>query len=163
HIYTRLGEYQASVTSNLAASAADLAYLRSNPPSDDVAMSYRHDLESLAIAAGFLGRLAAARQAAAEIARVEAGLAGEARTFAAALAFVLLRFQRWEDVVALPAPEADDLPALMMSHYARAVALRQLGRVQSASAERRSFEQTLRRLPQDAVYRGNSIATVTAL
>ena len=163
HIYMRVGEYESSVRSNVSAAAADLAYLRSNPPSHDAAMSYTHDLESLAVSASFLGRRAQAKQAAQEIARVDAGMANKPTTFSSALAFVLLRFQQWDDVVALPAADPSDLPSSMMSHFARAIAFSQLRNAQRVANEHRGFEQAARALPKDRVYRGNSSGNVIAV
>jgi len=163
HVYMRVGDYERSVAANVSASAADLAYLRNNPPSHDAAMSYTHDLESLAVSASFVGRLAQAKQAAQEIARVDAGMAGAAEAFAPALAFVLLRFQQWNDVVKLPAPAPGDTPSLMMSHFVRAVALMQLGQTSRAADERRGFAQAVQRLPRDEVYRSNSTGRVIEL
>ena len=60
HIYMRTGEYEASIALNRQAAAVDLAYLRANPPGHDGAMYYLHDLESLAVAAGFAGQFAEA-------------------------------------------------------------------------------------------------------
>jgi tetratricopeptide (TPR) repeat protein len=165
HIYTRTGAYDASIASNISATAADLAYLRNNPPSADAAMSYMHDLESLAVAAGFAGRLAEATRAAREMNRVEAGLAGQPveRTFTPALAFVLLRFGVWDEVLHLPEAEARELPSVMMFHFARAVASAKVGKTGQADDERRAFQQASRGLTNDETYRGNSTGDVIAL
>jgi tetratricopeptide (TPR) repeat protein len=163
HVYMRIGEYEASVSSNESAATTDLAYLRNNPPSHDAAMSYTHNLESLAVAAGFLGRFAQARQAAQEIARVDAGMAGVAAAFSPPLAFILLRFHDWAGVMSLPSPPATDLPGSMMSHFARAIAIDELGNAQQALSERRLFAQAVQGLPKDAVYRSNSTGDVIAL
>ena len=165
HIYTRTGAYDASIASNISATAADLAYLRHNPPSADAAMSYIHDLESLAVAAGFAGRLAQATQAAREINRVEAGMAGQSaeRLFTPALAFVLLRFGAWDEVLQLPDSDARELPSVMMSHFARAVASAKVGKTAQADDERRAFQQAARGLPKDEMYRGNSTGDAIAL
>jgi tetratricopeptide (TPR) repeat protein len=162
HIYMRAGDYDASIASNVRAAAADLSYLQQNPPGHDGAMYYLHDLESLAVADGFAGRLADARSAAREIARVEAGLAGETpdHHFSAPLALVLLRFRMWRDVVALPAPPPGDVLASLLSSFARAEALLALDKVPEAKAERHAFEQAAAAIPDGVVYRSNSIAQV---
>jgi hypothetical protein len=165
HIYNRTGAYEASIASNLAATAADLAYLRNNPPSADAAMSYTHNLESLAVAAGFVGRLAQATQAAREINRVEAGMTGQRpdRTFAPALAFVLLRFGEWHGVLELPAADVRDLPSVMVSHFAHAIASAKVGEIAQAADERRGFQRAASALPKDGTYRSNSTGDVIAL
>jgi hypothetical protein len=158
HIYLRTGEYEAAMTVNRRAAAADLAYLRSNPPGHDGAMYYLHDLESLAVAAGYAGRLAEARIAALEMARVESELSGEsAGRFSAPLAMVLLRFQRWAEVTALPAAPEGDPAAALLSRFARAVAFAALGDIEQAGAERAAFAVAMSAIPAGALYRSNPI------
>jgi tetratricopeptide (TPR) repeat protein len=165
HIYMRAGDYDAAIASNLRAASADLSYLQQNPPGHDGAMYYLHDLESLAVADGFAGRFADARSAAREIARVEAGLAGKTpdHHFPAPLAFVLLRFRMWRDVVALPVPPTDDVLASLLSSFARAEALLGLNRLPEAKAEGRAFEHAAAAIPDGVVYRSNPIAQVRAV
>ena len=162
HIYMRTGEYDAALAVNRRAAAADLAFLRANPPGHDGAMYYLHDLESLSVAAGFLGRFAEALVAAQEIARVEAELAGEAVKghFSAPLAMVFLRFQRWSDVEALPLPPVQDAAASFMSRFARAVALAAMGRADDARAERTAFDRAARSISSGAFYRSNPMSAL---
>ena len=162
HIYMRSGEYETAIALNRRAAAADLAYLRTNPPGHDGAMYYFHDLESLSVAAGFAGRFADARLAASEIARVEAELAGESadRHFSPPLAMVLLRFQRWSDVIALPVPPAGDAHSSFLSHFSRAVGFSALGQPGKAQAEHDAFTQAVRTIPNDTFYRSNPMSAV---
>ena len=157
HIYMRTGAYDAALAGNRRAAAADLAFLRANPPGHDGAMYYLHDVESLAVAAGFTGRFAEARQAALEIARVEAELAGEpiGKHFSGPLAMTLLRFQKWSDVEGLPVPPEHDAPGSFLSRFARAVALAAEGHLDRARVEREGFERAGRAIPADAYYRSN--------
>jgi tetratricopeptide (TPR) repeat protein len=165
HIYMRAGRYETSIALNRRAAAADLAYLRTNPPGHDGAMSYLHDLESLAVAAGFTGRFAEAHLAASEIARVEADLAGEGLDghFSAPLAMVLLRFHKWSEVEALPAPPESDASSSFLSHFSRAVAFAALGQPGKAQAERDAFSRAAKAIPDDAFYRSNPMSAVRAV
>jgi tetratricopeptide (TPR) repeat protein len=162
HIYMRTGGYEASIHLNRRAAAADLAYLRANPPGPDGAMYYLHDLESLAVAAGYAGRLADARSAALEIARVESELAGErpGARFSAPFAMVLLRFQRWPEVVALPLPAASDPTATFLSRFARAIGFAALGQLEKARLEADACGRSLRAIPSDAYYRSNPVSAL---
>jgi hypothetical protein len=162
HIYMRTGGYEASIQLNRRAAAADLAYLRANPPGHDGAMYYLHDLESLAVAAGYAGRLAEARTAGFEIARVESELAGErpGTRFSSPLAMVLLRFQRWSEVVALPLPPASDPPATLLSRFARAVGFAALGQLENARPEADACLRALGAIPADAYYRSNPVSAL---
>ena len=162
HIYMRTGQYEASIALNRQAAAADLAYLRTNPPGHDGATDHLHDLESLSVAAGFAGRFADARLAASEIARVEAELAGEPadRHFSPPLAMVLLRFQRWSDVLVLPVPPAGDAYLSFLSHFSRAIAFSALGQPGKAQAEHDAFTRAVRTIPDDTFYRSNPMSAV---
>jgi len=162
HVYMRTGDYEAALATNRRAAAADLGFLRANPPGHDGAMYYLHDLESLAVAAGFVGRFAEARLAATEIARVEAELAGEKmeRRFSAPLAMVLLRFQKWSDVQALPIPPEQDAAASFMSRFARTVAFAAAGQRDKARIEREAFERASRAIPAAARYRSNAMSAI---
>jgi tetratricopeptide (TPR) repeat protein len=160
HIYMRTGQYDAALAVNRRAATADLAFLRANPPGHDGAMYYLHDLESLAVAAGFTGRLADARAAAQEIARVEAELAGESvdRRFSAPLAMVYLRFQKWADVEALPIPPESDAASSFLSRFARGVAFAAAGQADKARREHEAFDRAARAIPLAAYFRSNPMS-----
>ena len=162
HIYMRTGQYDEALAGNRRAAAADLAFLRANPPGHDGAMYYLHDVESLAVAAGFTGRFAEARLAGQEIARVEAELAGEKidRRFSAPLAMVLLRFQKWSDVEALSVPPDADAQASFMSRFARAVAFAASDQPDKARLERDAFQRAARAIPSAARYRSNPMSAI---
>jgi tetratricopeptide (TPR) repeat protein len=162
HIYMRTGDYEAAVAGNRKAAAADLAYLRTNPPGHDGAMYYLHDLEALAVAAGFVGRFAEARAAAQEVARVEAELSGRPAVehFSPPIAMVLLRFQRWADVESLPVPPDTDAAAAFLSRFARGVAFAARGAFAKARGEREAFTRVVRSIPAHVRYRSNPITVV---
>ena len=147
---------------NRKAAAADLAYLRTNPPGHDGAMYYLHDLEALAVAAGFVGRFAEARAASQEIARVEAELSGrpDVEHFSGPFAMVLLRFQRWADVESLPVPADADAAAAFLSRFARGVAFAARGAFDKARAEREAFSRVVRSIPVHVRYRSNAMSVL---
>ncbi len=155
HIYSRLGDFRAAIQSNVAAAAADLAYLNANGPDPDLAWSHEHDLESLAVAAGFAGKL---KQA------LEAASASPARHHGSAIhSFVLLRFQRWSDVLDRPAPPAEDRPSAIWHHFSRAVAYAQLQELPLAESERVVFENAVLSISPKAFYRSNPAPAVMAV
>ena len=165
HVYMRVGDYDASIRMNARAVSADFWYLQHNPPGDDGAMYYIHDLESLAVADAFDGRFAEAQSAAREFARVEAGLAGDLtpQRFSAPLAVVLMRFHAWTEVLALGAPSRDDPFALMLSSFARAQASLALDQSARARQERDAFDAAAAYMPATATFRGNPIERVVAV
>ena len=162
HIYTRLGDYDKAIESNVRAAAADLAYLESNAGDREQAMYHEHDVESLAVALGSAGRFQRAEQVAAT--RIGghghgADVTTTASGFSPLKLFVLLRFFRWHDVVQSPPPPQGDRTRVF-HHFAQAVAHAQLKQWPLAEAERQAFEREVDAVPADAVYRSNQLQAV---
>jgi tetratricopeptide (TPR) repeat protein len=152
HIYSRTGEYARAIESNQRAVEADVADTRATGGSDEQRMYYHHDLESLAVAAGFAGRLAVAHRA---------GVAAASHDrFSPVLGFALLRFSRWEDALRLPAPATTALPDPLWYRVIRSVAHARLGQVPQAAAERDEFKRLAGGLSPDTVYRQNQATLV---
>jgi tetratricopeptide (TPR) repeat protein len=183
HIHSRMGDYARAIESNERATAADVADMRANGADPEQLMSYHHDLESLAVAAGFAGRFAVAHRAGtdaathARAASTARGSAGSPRaegastrlpspaggTFSPILGFTLLRFGRWEEALRLPPPATSEPPNPLWYHFARAVANAQLRRTAPAGEERDAFQRLARAVPRDAVYRQNPATQVIAV
>jgi tetratricopeptide (TPR) repeat protein len=170
HVYSRIGDHARAIASNERATAADVAYLRANGASDEQRMYYHHDLESLAVAAGAAGRFAVAHRAgssaASHLASGHSSASSSnprtppADTFSPILGFVLLRFNRADDALRLPAPASSELPDPIWYHFTRSVALAQLGRVPQATVERDAFRRVVQALSPDTIYRQNAAARV---
>jgi tetratricopeptide (TPR) repeat protein len=174
HIYSRMGDYARAIQSNERATAADVAYMRAHGTDDQQLMYYHHDLESLAVAAGFAGRFAVAHRAgtaAASHPPVGHSAASSPKpttpspgtTFSPVLGFVLLRFNRWEDALRLPAPATNDLPDPLWYHFVRSVANAQLRRLPPATVEREHFRRMAGALAHDTMYRQNRATRVVEL
>lgn len=163
HIHLRLGDYGAAVASNLRAVQADRVYLRANSGDREYGIHFEHALESLAVAAGFVGRFDVALEAANEAAGIRSrGVSGATQTdrFSPTLVFVLLRFQRWPAILLLPAPHPSDQPSTLWYHFARAIAYAVERRITESEAEQAAFDRTVRAIPPEAVYRSNPAAAV---
>ena len=170
HIYSRIGDHTRAIQANERAMAADLAYLRANGASDEQRMYYHHDLESLAVTAGAAGRFAAAHRAGTSAASHPASghsaaasskpATSPASAFSPILGFVLLRFNRFDDALRLPAPATNELPDPLWYHYTRSVALARLGRLPQATRERDAFRRVAQALSPDTIYRQNTAARV---
>ena len=152
HIYSRTGEYARAIQSNQRAVEADVASARATGGSDEQRMYYHHDLESLAVAAGFAGRFAVAHHA--------GTAAASHQQFSPVLGFVLLRFNRWEDALRLPPPATGARPDPLWYRFIRSVAHARLGQVSQATAERDRFRQLARDLSPDTIYRQNNATLV---
>ena len=152
HIYSRTGDYARAIQANERAVEADLAYTRANGDSDEQRMYSHHNLESLAVAAGFAGRFAVAQRAGAA--------AASHGHFSPVLGFVLLRFARWEEALRLPEPAGSAMPDPLWYRFTRAVAHARLGQVAQAAAERERFRQLARGLSPGILYRQNTATLV---
>jgi tetratricopeptide (TPR) repeat protein len=62
---------------------------------------------------------------------------------------VMIRFGKWEDILAEPEPESYRLVSKAMHHYARGVALSALGRTDEAKQEIASFEAAAKAIPAE--------------
>lgn len=164
HIYARMGDHARAIQANEQAIAADEGYVRANGNDTELSISYHHNLESLAVAAGVAGRFSAAHRAG------MLAVAGPAAhgppssaargTFSPILAFVLLRFNRFDDVLGMPPPAPTLPPDALWYHFARAVAYAQRGHPSQAATEREQFQRRVREIPAAAIYRYNPASRV---
>ena len=112
HIYVRIGRYTDAADANERAIAADQSYLADAPEQDYYGMYIAHNLHFLAYAAMMEGRyetaLGAARGLDTQVPETfMARYPGIADGWAAAEPHVLVRFGKWQDILAMPDyPEA---------------------------------------------------------
>jgi tetratricopeptide (TPR) repeat protein len=167
HIYMRTGNYRGAVDSNARAAEIDREYIkRSGATGVYPMMYYNHNLDFLASAAMMTGQHAEAARAAAMVVANAAPMIAqmpELEPFAAKTIFVLLRFGKWNDVLALPAPEAQHLLLTATDYYARAVAHAALGHREDAARGRRAFAGARDRVPNDAAWGYNKASSVFAV
>jgi tetratricopeptide (TPR) repeat protein len=87
----------------------------------------------------------------------------ELEPFAAKTVFVLLRFGRWDDLLALPVPDATHLLLTATHHYARAVGHAALGRREEAARERQAFAAARDRVPAETAWGYNKASSIFAV
>jgi tetratricopeptide (TPR) repeat protein len=152
HIYMRTGDYAAAVKSNQAAIAADRAYFNLQGTSN---VTYRlgyaeHNYLFLIAAAEMDGDYDAAISAAKQLEsdahdpRLDAGLAEKLMVDTI---LVPLRFAKWADVLALPAPDKTFPGLNFFYHYARGCAFAAKGNLQKANEEQGSMHSIFNQLP----------------
>ena len=151
HIYVRTGDYEAAVKSNQQAVAVDDTYRRSMTTNNMTytVMYSEHNLHFLASAAMMDGDFDTASRAARELElRAKAVVADMdgAEAFMPMPAFALLRFGRWDDVLALPEPDAKLNGLTLVWHYARGCAFAEKGDVTKAGLERTAMEATYKQI-----------------
>jgi hypothetical protein len=76
---------------------------------------------------------------------------------------VLLRFDRWEDLLALDVPPATQPVSHAYFQYARGVALAALGRPEEAKTARAALATATGALPPGSAFRGNGAAHIMAI
>jgi tetratricopeptide (TPR) repeat protein len=164
HIYSRVGDQDASATANEQAAAADRAYLKLTGETGMYPlMYYSHNLSFLAEANKMRGNYAGAARAAAQlIANVRPGVKEMPmlESFLPTPLFVALRFQRWQNVLAEPAPESNLKIATALWRFSRGVALACSGHAADAEKERQEFTQAANAVPIFASYGNNSAKKV---
>lgn len=163
HIYARVGRWEDAVQANVRAMAVDEAFRAANPHPGLYAMYMAHNDHFYAYACSMEGRSAdAIRAARAMVSGIPADFLKQyapiADGFMAFVPEVLMRFGRWNDVLAEPAPPADLPLATAMWHFTRAVSLTALGRLGDARKEREVFHGAAAAVPKDATF-GNSPAS----
>ena len=140
HIYNRVGRYEESVELNKQAAKADETYFNvTNDRGMYAGMYYIHNLHFVWTAATTEGRSATALEYAKQVvAKVPAKMAREVpavENFKPTLTYTQLRFGKWDDVLATPAPDKELHFATAIWHYARARAFAAKGDLKQAKVE----------------------------
>ncbi len=170
HIDVRVGRWKDASDTNLAAIAADEAWSARHPQDPGFYRIYMaHDHQFLAFSEMMRGRSASALKAARDmVAGIPAEfLAGPGGAFADGFMplpiEVLVRFGKWEDVLAEP-PSPGDLPiSNVLRLFARATALTALDRMDEAEREREAFRKAAAALAPEAFIGNNSAADIMAV
>ena len=143
HIYMRTGNYDGAVTSNAKAAEVDRAFIKANGAEGVYpSMYYNHNLDFLASAAMMSGQFKEAKAAADLVVANVTPILGEMsmlEPFGAKTMYVLLRFARWNDVLALPVPDPKHTLLTAALHFGRGVAHAALAHVAAAEQERAAY------------------------
>jgi tetratricopeptide (TPR) repeat protein len=145
HIYWRVGRYSDAVAVNSAAVQADLAYFKTTQPSMIYrGLYYPHNIDFIWQSAGMQGRSAEMLRAAREFSdNVPAEMIKQMpdmETAPLAPMMSLVRFGRWDEVLALPAPPSEWRYTTGVWHYARGIAYNARGQVGDARRELAALE-----------------------
>jgi tetratricopeptide (TPR) repeat protein len=168
HIYIRVGRYADAVERNQKAIAADEAYFALAPPPDFYSLYFMHNIHFLAYGAMMEGRYQTAIEAARKI---ETNIPPEflkkyvtfADGFMPTALHVMIRFGKWEEILKEPEPEQWRLLSRAQWHYARSVALSNLGRTREARREIELLDEVARHVTDDWKLGNNSANEVIAI
>ena len=156
HIYARVGDHSASAHCNEVAAQADKKFLAATHEQGVYPlMYYSHNLHFLAFAASMNGNFAEATNAAARlVANVAPGVKAMPMLegFLPTPIVVLFAFERWDDLLKLPAPDSQFLTTNAVWHSLRGVALANTGKTAEAEKEQSAFRELAAKIPPDTMY-----------
>jgi tetratricopeptide (TPR) repeat protein len=174
HLDVLCGDYRSVVSSNTAAIAADERFRARRGAMNFYTLYRAHDYHFKIYGAMFLGQaqaaLAAADQLAAaipeELLRVQTPpMADWLEGFVPMKMHALIRFGRWDDIIAAPLPADQHLYCVTtaMTHYAKGVACAAAGHIGEAEEHRRQFAATVRQVPASRTVFNNTCEDILAI
>ncbi|GAB3026395.1 tetratricopeptide repeat protein [Mycobacterium bourgelatii] len=174
HIDVLCGDYHSSVVANFAAVQADRRFVEREGPLNFYSLYRAHDLHFIVYSAMFEGQSRIALQAADELAgqltpellSIESPpMADWLEAFVPLRIHVLVRFGRWEELIAQPLPQDTDLYCTSTAtfHYGRGVALAATGRLAEANDERAAFTDAYERIPETRYLFNNTSRDILAV
>ncbi len=168
HVYITTGQYDRAVRSNQAAIAVDETYFEANGRPAFYSLYFLHNIHFLAFAAMMEGRFQTALDA---VRRMEDEVpepflrefTGYADGLLPAVFHVLVRFGRWEDILAEPEYPEFRRASRAVRRYGRTIALANLGRTDEARAELEAFDVEAAAVPEGWTMGTNPASVVLAL
>jgi tetratricopeptide (TPR) repeat protein len=163
HVYMRTGRYADAADANRQAIAVDERYIGTMQPAGVYPMMYYpHNIHFLWAAATMDGRSSEAMDAARQVAtKVPPGMAREmpmVEYFMPTPYFAMVRFGRWEEILAEPAPPDDLIYDTAMWHYARGLAYAATKRFDQAAQEESTLKALAAQIPSDRIVGDNQPA-----
>ncbi len=145
HIYLRVGRYADVVTSNQKAVAADEDYIAQCRAQGMYPLGYYpHNIHFVWLGATMSGQSRLAIESARKVASSVASATPEQQPFVqgflAVPYFAMVRFGKWDEILAEPTPVHETLFTRAMWHFARGSALAAQGRFDQAVADRAALQ-----------------------
>jgi tetratricopeptide (TPR) repeat protein len=152
HIFLSVGDLEMAARVNEAAAAADRELFKRTPASDIYRYGYYgHNLHFIVRVRTEQGLYTEARQAADLLMTQAADLAASMPVmsdyYSPNRLFLLLRFARWDDILAEPAPDSKMIVTAALRHYARALAYAGKGARARSLDEQQTFLAAQAALP----------------
>lgn len=174
HIDVLCGNYRDSVLANQSAVAADRRFVAHAGPLNFYSLYRAHDLHFIVYSAMFAGQSQIALQAADELSgqltpellSIESPpMADWLEAFVPLRVHVLIRFGRWEELIAEPLPVDTELYCSTTAtiHYGRGVAHGAKGQLAQAAAEREAFAAAYARVPDSRYLFNNTSRDILAV
>src|SRR4029077_5028645 len=156
HIYSRVGDHPAAAHCNQLAVAADRRFLGDTREQGVYRLVfYSHNMHFLAFAACMDGNFAEARDAAAKlVTNVAPGVKAmpDLEGFLPTPMVVLFAFERWNDLLKFPRPDAAFVTTNAVWHSFRGMAFANTGKTAEAEQEQKDFRELIAKIPPDKMY-----------
>lgn len=148
HIFLRLGRYDDVVSSNQQAALADEDYIRQCRAQGIYPLGYYpHNVHFIWVGATMSGQSKLAIESARKTAAIVASATPEQLPFVQGFLVVpyyaMVRFGRWDDLIAEPKPEYDSFFTRGIWHYARGTAFAAKNRMDDAQQELAALQKIL--------------------
>jgi tetratricopeptide (TPR) repeat protein len=174
HIDVLCGNYRDSVMANQSAVRVDRRFVEHQGPLNFYSLYRAHNLHFIVYSAMFEGSSAIALQAADELAEqltpqllaIESPpMADWLEAFVPLRIHVLVRFGRWDELIATPLPQDAELYCTTAAtiHYGRGVAHAASGNLDQAKAERDQFAAAYERIPDSRYLFNNTSRDILAV
>jgi tetratricopeptide (TPR) repeat protein len=174
HIDVLCGDYHNSVASNVSAVQADRKFVEREGPLNFYSLYRAHDLHFVVYSAMFEGKSQIALGAADELAgqltpellSIESPpMADWLEAFVPLRTHVLVRFGRWDELIAEPLPADPELYCTTAAtiHYGRGVAHASKGQLPQARAEADAFAAAYDRIPDTRYLFNNTVHDILAI
>jgi tetratricopeptide (TPR) repeat protein len=168
HAFMRVGRYEDAAEANRRGIAADLRIVNRTGRTGFYEIYRAHNFHFLAFAAMFNGRgeeaIAASQQLVRELPLdVVQQLPQFLEGFLGVPYEVLVRFGKWNELLALPEPLAWQKSARAMWRCGRGVALAALGRIDEARQERELYRAAIAEVPESWTFGNNPTRAVLAV
>jgi tetratricopeptide (TPR) repeat protein len=174
HIDVLCGDYHSSVVSNLAAAQVDQRFVDREGPLNFYSLYRAHNLHFVVYSAMFEGQSQVALQAADDLAgqlspallAIESPpMADWLEAFVPLRIHVLVRFGRWDELIAEPLPDDVELYCTTAAtiHYGRGVAHAVKGQPAEAHAELQAFAAAYARIPDTRYLFNNTARDILAI
>jgi tetratricopeptide (TPR) repeat protein len=157
HVYIHTGDFAKMATLNERAAAVDEAYLaKVNPEGAYPLMYYAHNIHFAMFAHMLAGSYASARAQADRLVAFASPHLHEMQAMAewtlTMPTLIDVRFQKWDRVLAAPAPDATLPLVSAIDHFARATALSRSHRAAEAAQHAEQFESVRSKVSADTIF-----------
>jgi tetratricopeptide (TPR) repeat protein len=168
HIFIRVGRYAEATDANARAINADESYFSVAPPPGFYSLYFMHNVHFLAYSAMMEGRYETAIAAARKI---EKNIPPDflrdyvvmADGFMPTTLHVMIRFGKWNEILAEPAPEDWRLFSRAERHFARSVAFSALGKTMEARHEIQLMDEVSAEITEEWKMGNNPAQEVLAI